>query len=291
RPRPSYLCRPPGSVRETRELKKMLRNAGLHTVCEEARCPNIADCFSRRTLTFLILGDVCSRNCRSCSVKHGISRRGVEPEAEADRVAAAAAVLKLQHVVVTSVTRDDLPDGGASAFALTVRALHNKLPDAAVELLIPDLRGCHSALSIILESRPDVLGHNLETVPRLYGELRPQADYWRSLAVLERAKQCAPGIFTKTGIMLGLGETPVEVRSLMRDARSAGVDIFTAGQYLQPERRAAKVVEYLALEQYDQYRSWASAEGFSHAMIGPLVRSSYHAGQFCGTERKQANGR
>ena len=289
KPLPDWLRRRPGSAVETREIKQLLRQSKLSTVCEEARCPNIVECFGRGTLTFLILGDRCTRSCRFCSVEHGCAGAPApEPWEEADRVADTAEKLGLRHVVVTSVTRDDLPDGGAQVYAQTVAALRSRIPAAAVELLIPDFAGCEQALHVVVDAAPDILGHNLETVPRLYPKLRPQAAYRRSLNLLQRAKEMNPSLTTKTGIMLGLGETAAEVRLLMREARQHGVDVFTAGQYLQPDRRCAPVEDYLAPEIFDRYRVWALEIGFRSAAIGPLVRSSYRADEYAGAEREAA---
>ena len=275
---PIWLRRPSASVHETVQLKKLLREAKLNTVCEEARCPNIAECFSRGTATFMILGDVCTRGCRFCSVSTG--RPVFSPdnfEIEAESVADAALQLSLRHVVLTSVARDDLRDGGASGFRLTIAALRRKIPNVTIEVLIPDFRGKQSALRTVLDAEPDVLNHNLETVPRLYRKVRPGASYQHSLALLSRAKQLQPTIMTKTGIMLGLGEHENEVLELMRSAREHGIDIFTAGQYLQPTRKHLCVVEYISPEDFESYRRSAEKIGFPKVYIGPLVRSSYHA--------------
>lgn len=275
---PEHLRRPPASSEETHALKRLLRRSKLNTVCEEARCPNITECFSRNTATFMILGDICTRGCRFCSVHTG---RPVLPQAEftdeAERVADAAESLGLKHVVVTSVARDDLRDGGASGFAATIGALRRRLPGATVEVLIPDLRGSEEALALIVDAAPDVLNHNLETVPRLYRRVRPGASYERSLTLLRRAKDRAPGMITKTGIMLGLGEERDEVRELMKDCRANLIDSFTAGQYLQPTREHLPVERYLDLDEFRAYEQDAHAAGFRHVAVGPLVRSSYHA--------------
>lgn len=278
KPLPQWLRRPPGSHAGAAEVKRLLRGSGLNTVCEEARCPNIAECFSRGTATFMILGSICTRGCRFCAVTTG---RPLMPEGsfvdEAERVADAAATMGLKYVVVTSVARDDLSDGGASGFAATVKALRRRLPAAGVELLIPDLRGNWSALETILDAAPDVLNHNLETVPRLYRKVRPGASYFQSLELLRLAKSLRSTVITKTGLMLGLGESEQEVTELIHAARDCGVDIFTAGQYLQPSRHHLPVVKYLELHQFDAIRSAAYAAGFQEVAVGPLVRSSYHA--------------
>lgn len=279
--KPDWLKRPPGSASETRELKKLLRKSKLNTVCEEARCPNISECFSRGTATFMILGDVCTRGCRFCSVTTG---RPIMPSAqfaaEGERVAEAAEALGLSHVVITSVARDDLEDGGASGFAKSVAAVRERLPDSSVEVLVPDFRGSFSALHVVLDASPDVFNHNLETVPRLYRRVRPGASYRRSLDLLQEAKRYAPRVITKTGVMLGLGEEPAEVLSLMDDCRSCGVESFTAGQYMQPTRRHLAVEDYVTPDMFEYYESEACKRGFTHIAVGPLVRSSYHADEY-----------
>ena len=280
---PEWLRRPPGSSPETVEIKRLLRKGGLNTVCEEARCPNISECFSRGTATFMILGDVCTRGCRFCAVQTG--RPHFSPDnfaKEADEVARAAEKLNLKHVVVTSVARDDLPDGGASGFAATIRALRLSRPEVTVEVLIPDFRGNNEALAIVAEAGPDVLNHNLETVPRLYRRVRPGSSYERSLTLLRSAKEYRSGMRTKTGIMLGLGEQASEVHALLQDAKEFGVDIFTAGQYLQPTRDHLPVQEYLTPEAFECYAQEARSIGIKEVFMGPLVRSSYHADEFAG---------
>ena len=275
---PSWLHRPPGSATATRGIKSMLRSAALNTVCEEARCPNIAECFGRGTATFMILGDVCTRGCRFCSITTGAP---VLPEAafaaEGERVAESTATLGLRYVVVTSVARDDLSDGGASGFVKTIEAIRKKCPGMRIEILIPDFRGDWSALEKVLDAGPDVLNHNLETVPRLYRRVRPGTRYTRSLELLQHAHEYAPHIPTKTGIMLGLGEHPEEVERLMKDAREHFVSIFTAGQYMRPTKRHLPVHEYITPEQFAAYESFAREIGFRALAIGPLVRSSYRA--------------
>jgi lipoic acid synthetase len=277
---PEWLKRPPGSVHEATELKKLLRKTKLNTVCEEARCPNISECFSRGTATFMILGDICTRGCRFCSVSTG---KPLMPEtdfeSEGVRVAEAAHTLGLSYVVVTSVARDDLDDGGAAGFIATIRAIRKRIPHAKVEILIPDLRGNHDALSSILDAGPDVLNHNLETVPRLYRKVRPGASYQRSLELLQFSKERNPEILTKTGIMLGLGEEESEVRNLVSDCRKYKVDIFTAGQYMRPARNYLPVVRYVSPAEFTELELYAKSLGFSGVFTGPLVRSSYHAGE------------
>jgi lipoyl synthase len=277
---PQWLRRSPGSSKETSQLKKILRTAKLNTVCEEARCPNIAECFSRGTATFMILGDVCTRGCRFCSVNTGKPDfSSSEFENEAVRVAEAAKELGLSYVVITSVARDDLADGGASGFVATIREVRKALPDSSIEILIPDLRGNWQALFSILDEAPDVLNHNLETVPRLYRKVRPGASYARSLELLKLSKEQYPSIKTKTGIMLGLGEEKNEVHDLFHDALRNHVDIFTAGQYMRPGRSYLPVEQYITPEVFLQYEAYAKTLGFQSVFIGPLVRSSYHAGE------------
>lgn len=279
--KPEWLRRPPGSAKSTVELKKLLRRTKLNTVCEEARCPNISECFSRGTATFMILGDVCTRRCSFCSVHAGKPTFSEQKfESEAERVVEAANSLGLKHVVVTSVARDDLEDGGASGFVATINGLRRGAAGVTIEVLIPDLRGDSAALQKIVDAGPHVLNHNLETVPRLYRKVRPSAVYGRSLELLQRVKEMNPDILTKTGIMLGLGENEDEVESVMRDAKGVDVDIFTAGQYLQPTRDKLDVVEYLPDDKFKLYETRARAIGFARAFIGPLVRSSYHAEEF-----------
>jgi len=263
-------------------LGRKLDSMGVHTVCQSARCPNVGECFGRGTATFMILGNSCTRDCGFCAVAHG------QPEAldgdEPRRVAEAAAMLGLHHVVVTSVTRDDLADGGADQFAATILGIRELLPEARVEVLVPDFRGEWEALQAVVEAAPDVLNHNVETVPRLYPRVRPQADYGRSLELLRRAGEARPGMLTKSGLMLGLGETNAEVTAVLGDLRGAGVAAVTIGQYLQPTRRHLSVAEYVAPGQFEAYADAARGAGFSYVMSGPLVRSSYHAGELIGAE-------
>lgn len=283
--KPNWLRKPAGNAAETIVLKKLLRKSKLNTVCEEARCPNISECFNRGTATFMILGDVCTRGCRFCSIATGkpvFSPSKFKEEAES--VAEAATQLELKHIVVTSVARDDLPDGGASGFVETILAIRKRKPEATIEILIPDFRGNKDSLKMVVDAGPDVLNHNLETVPRLYRQVRPGSVYLRSLELLKSAKEFAQSkkMQTKTGIMLGLGEEPVEVESVMQDALNFGVDIFTAGQYMQPSTQHLKVQKYLSLEEFKEFENFGKALGFPHTFIGPLVRSSYHAEEFIG---------
>ncbi|MEN6534952.1 MAG: lipoyl synthase [Bryobacteraceae bacterium] len=261
------------------KVQRDLRSLGLHTVCESARCPNIHECFHRGTATFLILGGYCTRRCRFCAVpKVAPEERpaDVDPN-EPRRVAEMAARLGLRYVVITSVTRDDLPDGGSAHWANVVREVRNVMPKARVEILTPDFGGDPDNLVRVLDSAPDVFNHNVETVRRLYADVRPQADYDRSLEVLRFARRHRPNILVKSGLMVGLGETPEEVESLLRDLHEAGVDIVTIGQYLQPTRLSLPVAEYVKPAQFDAWRDFGLALGFRAVASGPFVRSSYNA--------------
>jgi len=256
-------------------LGRELAELGVHTVCQSARCPNLGECFARETATFMIMGEVCTRNCRFCAVNHG-SPAALEAE-EPRRVAEAARRLGLKHVVVTSVTRDDLADGGASHFAATIAAIREKMPEATVEVLVPDFNGDEKALGRVLAAGPEVLNHNVETVPRLYPRVRPQADYERSLGLLRRGGEMRPEVVTKSGLMVGLGESEEEVLGVLGDLRGAGVGAVTIGQYLQPTRRHLPVAAYIDPSRFDDYAEAARRLGFGHVLSGPLVRSSYHA--------------
>jgi lipoic acid synthetase len=259
------------------ETKLILRKHGISTVCEEARCPNRGECFSKPTATFMILGSHCTRDCGFCSVNSSMP----EPldENEPEKVALAAEEIGLKYVVITSVSRDDLPDGGASHFAKTISAVRRRLPAAKIEVLTPDFQGDSEALSTVFEARPDVFNHNVETVERLYPHVRPQAVYRRSLSVLKQAKIIAPDIFTKSGFMLGLGEEQEEVLELLRELRRAGCDVVTIGQYLRPTRNNLPVVEYLHPEVFEYLRVKALDIGFTYVASGPLVRSSMNAAE------------
>lgn len=275
---PSWIKRRFPPQEEWESVQRLLRTLALHTVCESARCPNIGECFRRGTATFLILGNVCTRSCRFCAVAKG-TPGPLDPE-EPERVAEAAQRLNLKHVVVTSVTRDDLPDGGAGHFAATIGAIRRVLPQATVEVLVPDFQGKEEALDTVLAARPDVLNHNVETVPRLYPSVRPQAHYERSLWLLKRAKEKAPGILTKSGLMVGLGETREEVEGVLRDLRGVQCDIVTIGQYLRPSVRHLPVAAYIPPEEFAYYREYALRLGFLGVASGPFVRSSYRAEEF-----------
>jgi lipoic acid synthetase len=258
------------------ELKRILRTLDLHTVCESARCPNMGECWEHRTATFMILGNICTRACGFCAVPSG---RPIGPpdEDEPDRVARAVERMGLRYAVVTSVNRDDQPDGGAAIFAATIRAIRERVPECKVEVLIPDFRGVWSALETVLEARPDVLNHNVETVPRLYSQVRKAAVYERSLELLLRAKQFAPHTPTKTGMMLGLGERREEVLAAMEDLVRQGTDILTIGQYLRPTPEHLPVIRFVHPDEFAEYKQWGERIGFRHIESGPLVRSSYHA--------------
>ncbi|HLJ81750.1 MAG TPA: lipoyl synthase [Ktedonobacterales bacterium] len=257
------------------EIKRLMRGKVLHTVCEEARCPNIAECWAHRTATFMILGSVCTRSCGFCAVATG--RPMTLDWEEPRRVAEAVTQMGLRHVVVTSVNRDELHDGGATIFAATIRWIRRLNPDTAVEVLTPDFKGSRDALKILMDARPSIYSHNVETVPRLYKRVRPQAVYERSLDVLQWAREMYPDIPTKTGFMLGLGETREEVLALMQDIRAHGVDILTIGQYLQPTHEHLPIERYVTPDEFREYKLAGKEMGFRHVESGPLVRSSYHA--------------
>ena len=257
------------------QVRELIEAGRLHTVCQEAKCPNIWECYSHRTATFLIMGERCTRNCRFCSVAPG-PPGPLDPQ-EPARVAEAVERMGLKYVVVTSVTRDDLPDGGAGHFAATIHEIRRRVPGAEIEVLIPDFQGDPAALETVLRARPDVLNHNIETVPRLYPRVRPQADYRRSLELLRRAGEIAPGIPTKSGLMLGLGERPEEIRQTLQDLRAVGGRILTLGQYLQPSPEHLPVEAYVPPDDFENWRKAALEMGFSEVASAPFVRSSYHA--------------
>lgn len=273
--RPRWLRAPAPAGENYRELKDLITRLGLHTVCESAACPNVGDCWNRRTATFMILGNVCTRRCGFCAVQ-----KGAPLEVDLDeprRVAEAAAAMGLRYAVVTSVNRDDRKDGGASLFAATIRAIRERIPGCQVEVLIPDFQGSPGALETVMRERPDVLNHNTETVPRLYRQVRLGASYERSLGLLALAKSLRPEVPTKSGLMLGLGETTDEVLEVMRDLRASQVDILTLGQYLRPSPKHLPILRYIPPGEFDAYRRAGADMGFSHVEAGPLVRSSYHA--------------
>ncbi|MHB1314343.1 MAG: lipoyl synthase [Christensenellales bacterium] len=273
--RPPWLTVRVQEADKQKEVISLMQNLSLHTVCGEANCPNLMECFGRGTAAFMILGKYCTRNCTFCCVE-----KNTPQPVDADeplRVARAVAALNLRHVVVTSVTRDDLSDGGAAQFAALIRELRSLCKGTIVEVLIPDFQGDKRALSLVMDAKPDILNHNLETVPRLYPEVRPMADYARSLALLKNAKEMAPSLLTKSGIMAGLGETQSEVLSLLADLRSVSCDLLTIGQYLAPSKGHHPVVEYVHPDVFKRYEIAAKEMGFKLVASAPLVRSSYHA--------------
>ena len=275
RPRPDWLkVKLPGGESYNR-LKSLVREQNLHTVCQDARCPNIGECWGKGTATFMILGEVCTRSCRFCAVKTGLP-----PEYDRDepaRIAAAIKEMGLRYAVITSVDRDDLADGGAWVFAETIRRTRAACPDIRMEVLIPDFQGISGALRTVVDARPDVLAHNVETVPRLYRSVRPGSRYRRSLDVLVLAKELQTGLITKSSLMLGLGENRDEILGVLNDLRDAGADIVTLGQYLQPTRDNLPVEKFYTPEEFTEYRDYALSVGFRSVASGPLVRSSYHA--------------
>jgi lipoyl synthase len=278
-PKPAWIrVRAPGPDSRFHEIKQILRTQKLHTVCEEASCPNIGECFGKGTATFMILGDICTRRCPFCDVAHG---RPLAPDAEEPRhLAETIAALKLSYVVITSVDRDDLKDGGAQHFVDCIRAVREHSPKTTIETLIPDFRGrMERALEVLTAAPPDVMNHNLETVPRLYRKARPGGDYAHSLRLLQEFKRLHPAVPTKSGLMVGLGETDEEILQVMRDLRAHDVDMLTIGQYLQPSPHHLPVVRYVEPSVFSIFGKEAEGMGFKHAAIGAMVRSSYHADQ------------
>lgn len=275
--KPSWLLKKIERTPETRAVKHLLRDLGLNTVCEEASCPNLSECFGRGTATFMIGGDRCTRRCHYCDVVTGrpLPLDPTEPR----RVAEATRRLNLRYVVVTAVARDDVPDGGAAHFAATIRNIRQAVPGVQIEVLIPDFKGQLDALQTVLDAQPDVLNHNIETVRRIFNDVRPQGNYDRTLHLLERSKSLAPHISTKSGFMVGLGETIEESFATMRDLRDVGVDLVTIGQYLQPSRDHVPVSEYVMPERYAEFRRFGAELGFRATFAGPFVRSSFHAGE------------
>ena len=273
--KPDWLKQRLPSGPEFEKIRGMIHKDRLHTVCQEASCPNIWECFSHHTATFLIMGSRCTRNCRFCAVTEG-PLEPPDPE-EPARVAKAARKMGLKYVVVTSVTRDDLPDGGAGIFAETIEKIRQEIPDVCVEVLIPDFQGSKGALKTVLNAYPDVLNHNIETVPRLYPEVRPQADYRRSLDLVQYAHEYDPALLTKSGIMLGLGEYQAEISLTLEDMLKAGCRMLTLGQYLQPSKDHLPVKRYIPPEEFEEWRKTALQMGFAEVASGPFVRSSYHA--------------
>jgi lipoic acid synthetase len=289
RPRlPGWLKKRLPSGPEAAQTRRLINRLGLATVCHSAKCPNIWECYSRKVATFMILGDTCTRACRFCGVTGG-TPRPLDAD-EPRRVAEAVARLGLRHAVVTSVTRDDLPDGGAAHFVATIEAIRAANPDATVEVLVPDFLGRADAIHLVVEAGPDVFNHNIETVPRLYPAVRPGADYTRSLDVLSSARALRPAMLTKSGLMVGLGETRAEVEAVLADLRGAGVDVVTIGQYLQPTKQHLPVAEFVPPDVFRELEARAEALGFTAALCGPFVRSSYNAAEALarGTQRTGA---
>ena len=284
-PKPAWLRRPALTSEVRDQMVELLAGLSLHTVCQEASCPNIGECYAVGTATFLILGPVCTRHCRFCAVEHGLPQP-VDPD-EAANVSAAVARLELKHAVITSVTRDDLSDGGAGQFAACIEAIH-QLDGITVEVLVPDFDGDEAALRVVVNAAPEVLGHNLEVVPRLYPQLRSGARYQRSLDLLALAKRMAPRIRIKSSLMLGVGETEDEVVAVLRDLRGAGCDFVTMGQYLCPSAQHAPVVEYVSPGQFEHYGGLARSLGFAGVQSGPFVRSSYCAATLLASSIKGA---
>ena len=273
--KPPWLkVKAPGGANYMR-LKHLMRDLGLHTVCEEAHCPNVGECWEHGAATFMILGDVCTRNCGYCAVAHG--RPPVTDLEEPRRVAEAAAVMNLRHAVITSVDRDDLPDFGAGIFAETIRLIHQRMPTCSVEVLVPDFQGDEKSIATVLDAAPEIYNHNTETVPRLYKKARPGGRYPRVMSIFRLVKRLAPDMPTKTGMMLGLGETVEEVLAVMRDLREVDVDILTLGQYLRPSNDHLPMDRYYTPDEFAALRKEGLAMGFRHVESGPLVRSSYHA--------------
>ena len=283
--KPAWLRRKLPTGPEYERIRRLLRERKLATVCQEAMCPNQFECFARGTATFLLLGDRCTRNCRFCAVAHG--PLGLPDPEEPGRVAETVRTLGLRYTVLTSVTRDDLTDGGSGQFAAAIRAIRTEIPSCLIEVLIPDFQGDPQALATVLTATPAVLNHNLETVPRLYAEVRPQADYQRSLDLLRAVKTMAPGTITKTGLMVGLGESREELLAVFADLRRAGCDLLTLGQYLQPTRAHLEVARFLPPEEFEALRQEALALGFAAVAAGPFVRSSYQAEQLFRAARGQ----
>jgi lipoic acid synthetase len=273
--KPGWLkVRAPGGPNYLR-LKQLMRSLDLHTVCEEAHCPNVGECWEHGAATFMILGDVCTRNCAYCAVAHGRPPR-FDPS-EPERVGEAVATMQLRHAVITSVDRDDLPDFGAWAFAETIKQIHERVPECSVEVLVPDFQGDEDSIRTVLEARPEIYNHNTETVPRLYKKCRPGGRYARVMQIFRFAKSFAPDIPTKTGMILGMGETNEEVVAVMRDLRDVDVDILTLGQYLRPSDAHLELDRYVTPDEFRSLRDTGMQLGFRHVESGPLVRSSYHA--------------
>lgn len=275
--RPSWIKVRAPSGETYEQLQQLMRKKALHTVCEEAACPNMGECWGAGTATFLMMGDVCTRTCGFCDIKHGkpAAMDWLEPE----RVAQAVKAMNLRHAVITSVNRDDRKDGGAPIFAMVIRRIREIHPGCSIEVLIPDFKGSSEALRIVMDARPEILNHNVETVPRLFKQVQPQDRYEWAAATLTNAKKIEPDVLTKSGIMLGLGETMGEVKAVMQDQRSWGVDILTLGQYLQPSRQHLPIARYYTMEEFAELKDFGLSIGFKWVESGPLVRSSYHAAE------------
>src|SRR5262245_14649911 len=273
--RPEWLKVRAPSGENYQDLVELMREQRLHTVCEEARCPNIGECWNHRTATFLLLGEVCTRGCRYCAIAKG--KPGALDEQEPDRIAEAVAYLQLKHAVLTSVNRDDQPDGGAHSFAESIHKIRERLPECKIEVLIPDFEGNWDALGLVMDARPDVLNHNIETVSRLFRRFRPRASYRQSIELLARARQMRPDVVTKSGIMVGAGEANHEVLTVMDDLRAADVDVMTIGQYLAPSVTHWPIDRYVTPAEFVTFKQEGLRRGFKHVESGPLVRSSYHA--------------
>jgi lipoyl synthase len=281
---PDWLKKKPPKASALMGMKKLTSDLGLHTICESALCPNQWECFSSQIATFLILGDTCTRRCAFCAVKKGIPQ-SLNPD-EPDQIVKAVAKLSLQYVVITSVTRDDLPDGGAGHFAAVVEAIREYNPEIKVEVLTPDFGGSFDSLTTVLASVPFVYNHNIETVPRLYPDVRPGAVYERSIELLQKAKAVRGNMHTKSGVMLGMGENPDEVEAVMKDLLAAGCDVLTLGQYLQPTKNHHAVVKFIAPVEFDHYKKLGEQMGFKLVLSGPFVRSSFHASDIVSLKRQ-----
>jgi len=275
--RPEWIKVRAPSGETYQQLHQLMRVKELHTVCEEAMCPNMGECWGSGTATFLMLGDVCTRSCVFCDIKHG--KPGPLDWLEPERVAQAVKSMNLKHAVITSVNRDERRDGGAPIFAMVIRRIRDLLPGCSIEVLIPDFKGSLEALKIVMDARPEILNHNVETVPRLFKQIQPQDNYAWAAATLSNAKKLDPEVLTKSGIMVGLGEQIEEVKEVMRDQRSWGVDILTIGQYLQPSKKHYPISRYYTLEEFKELKDYGLSIGFKWVESAPLVRSSYHAGE------------
>jgi len=274
---PQWLIKRVPKQENIKKIRSLIGD-GINTVCESAKCPNIGECYNNRTVTFMILGNICTRNCGFCAVDKGSP--SMPDPTEPKNVARAAQILDLKHVVVTSPTRDDLPDGGASYFAKTIKEIRSALPEAKVEVLVPDLKGKEEHIRKVTDAMPDILNHNIEMVPRLYNNVRPRSNYYTSINLLRTSKKLNSNIPVKSGFMLGLGEKESEILSLIKELYSAGCDILTIGQYIAPSQASAKVVEYVQPEKFEQYRHFALSVGFKSVFSGPFIRSSYKAGEY-----------